>query len=61
MLDINFVRDNYDQVMRKLQTRRSPTEVLDRFNQLETERRSNIRKVDELKAVEIAKAGKSAR
>jgi seryl-tRNA synthetase len=51
MLDINFVRDNYDQVMRKLQTRRFPTEVLDRFNQLETERRSNIRKVDELKAI----------
>ena len=51
MLDINFVRDNYDQVMRKLQTRRFPTEVLDRFSQLETVRRTNIRKVDELKAI----------
>ena len=51
MLDINFVRDNYDLVMRKLQTRGFPTEALDRFSQLETERRSNIRKVDDLKAV----------
>lgn len=51
MLDINFVRDNYDLVMRKLQTRGFPTEALDRFGQLEIERRSNIRKVDDLKAV----------
>lgn len=51
MLDINFVRDNYDLVMRKLQTRGFSTEALDRFSQLETERRSNIRKVDDLKAV----------
>ncbi len=51
MLDINFVRDNYDLVMRKLKTRGFPTEVLDRFSQLETERRSNIRKVDDLKAL----------
>ena len=51
MLDINFVRDNLDQVMRKLQTRGFSTEVLDRFSHLETERRSNIRKVDDLKGV----------
>lgn len=51
MLDINFVRDNYDLVMRKLRTRGFSTEVLDRFSQLESERRSNIRKVDDLKAV----------
>jgi seryl-tRNA synthetase len=51
MLDINFVRDNYDLVMKKLQTRGFSTEALDRFSQLETERRSNIRKVDDLKAV----------
>ena len=51
MLDINFVRDNYDLVMRKLQTRGFSPEALDRFSQLETERRSNIRKVDDLKAV----------
>ena len=51
MLDINFVRDNYDLVMRRLQTRGFSTEVLDRFGELETERRSNIRKVDDLKAI----------
>jgi len=51
MLDINFVRDNYDLVMRKLQARGFSAETLERFNQLETDRRSNIRKVDDLKAV----------
>ena len=51
MLDINFVRDNYDLVMRKLQTRGFSTEMLNRFSQLEAERRSNIRQVDDLKAV----------
>lgn len=51
MLDINFVRDNLDLVTRKLQTRGFSTEVLDRFSHLETDRRSNIRKVDDLKAV----------
>jgi seryl-tRNA synthetase len=51
MLDINFVRDNYDLVVRKLQTRGFSLEALDRFSELETERRSNIRKVDDLKAV----------
>jgi seryl-tRNA synthetase len=51
MLDINFVRDNYELVVRKLETRGLPAEALDRFSQLETERRSNIRKVDDLKAV----------
>jgi len=51
MLDINFVRDNLDLVTTKLRTRGFSTEVLDRFSQLETERRSNIRKVDDLKAV----------
>jgi seryl-tRNA synthetase len=51
MLDINFVRDNYDLVVRKLQTRGFSLEALERFSQLETERRSNIRKVDDLKAV----------
>ena len=51
MLDNNFVRDNYDLVMRKLQTRGFSTEMLNRFSQLEAERRSNIRQVDDLKAV----------
>ena len=51
MLDINFVRDNLDLVTTKLRTRGFSTEVLDRFSHLEAERRSNIRVVDELKAV----------
>lgn len=51
MLDINFVRDNYELVMTKLRTRGFSTEALDRFSQLETERRSNIRKLDDLKGV----------
>ena len=51
MLDINFVRDNFDLVLKKLQTRGVSADVLDRFNELESERRSNIRKVDDLKAV----------
>ena len=51
MLDINFVRDNFDSVIEKLQSRGFPTEVLERFKNLETERRENIRKVDDLKAL----------
>ena len=51
MLDINYVRDNLDLVIRKLQTRGFSTDVLDRFTTLEAERRSNIRQVDDLKAL----------
>lgn len=51
MLDTNYVRDNLDHVLTKLKTRGFPVETLDRFTALETERRANIRKVDDLKAV----------
>src|SRR4029453_1395593 len=51
MLDINFVRDNFDTVIEKLQSRGFSTEVLEHFTKLETERRANIRKVDDLKAL----------
>jgi len=51
MLDINYVRDNLDLVLRKLQTRGFSAEVLNRFTNLESERRLNIRKVDDLKAL----------
>jgi seryl-tRNA synthetase len=51
MLDINFVRDNFDTVIEKLQSRGFPTEVLEDFTKLETDRRANIRKVDDLKAL----------
>jgi seryl-tRNA synthetase len=51
MLDINFVRGNFDAVIEKLQSRGFSTEVLEHFTKLETERRANIRKVDDLKAL----------
>ena len=51
MLDINFVRDNFELVKERLQSRGFSTEVLDRFTKLESERRTNIRKVDGLKAL----------
>jgi seryl-tRNA synthetase len=51
MLDINYVRDNLELVLTKLKTRGFPVDTLDRFTTLETERRANIRKVDDLKAV----------
>ena len=51
MLDINFVRDNFELVKERLQSRGFSTEVLDRFTKLESERRTNIRKVDDLKAL----------
>ncbi|HKA16951.1 MAG TPA: serine--tRNA ligase [Blastocatellia bacterium] len=51
MLDINFVRDNFELVKDRLQSRGFSTEVLDRFTKLESERRTNIRKVDDLKAL----------
>jgi seryl-tRNA synthetase len=51
MLDLNFVRDNFDLVKERLQSRGFSTEVLDHFTKLESERRANIRKVDDLKAL----------
>ena len=51
MLDINFVRDNFERVKERLQSRGFSTEVLDRFINLESERRTNIRKVDDLKSL----------
>ena len=51
MLDITFVRDNFDSVIEKLRSRGFSTEVLEHFKKLETERRENIRKVDDLKAL----------
>src|SRR5262245_65477388 len=51
MLDLNFVRDNFELVKERLKSRGFPIEVLDRFTKLESERRTNIRKVDDLKAL----------
>jgi seryl-tRNA synthetase len=50
MLDINFVRANLDLVRRKLGERGFPAEALDRFKELDEQRRALIRKRDDLKA-----------
>jgi seryl-tRNA synthetase len=50
MLDTNFVRANLELVRRKLENRGFPLEALDRFSQLDTERRARIRERDDLNA-----------
>jgi seryl-tRNA synthetase len=50
MLDINFVRENFDQVREKLATRNFDPMLLDNFTRLDAERRSLIRERDELNA-----------
>lgn len=50
MLDINFVRTNLELVRRKLEQRGFPLDALDRFNELDEERRTLIRKRDDLNA-----------
>jgi seryl-tRNA synthetase len=50
MLDTNFVRENFDQVKRKLEERGSPLEALDRFKELDERRRALVRKRDDLNA-----------
>ncbi|HVF92256.1 MAG TPA: serine--tRNA ligase [Blastocatellia bacterium] len=50
MLDINFVRENFDHVRRKLGGRGFPMEALDRFTELDERRRSLVRERDDLNA-----------
>jgi seryl-tRNA synthetase len=50
MLDINFVRENFDQVREKLATRNFDPVLLDDFTRLDAERRLLIRERDELNA-----------
>jgi seryl-tRNA synthetase len=50
MLDLNFVRENFDQVREKLATRNFDPVLLDDFTRLDAERRSLIRERDELNA-----------
>ena len=67
MLDINFVREEFDQVKRKLQERGFPMESLDRFTELDESRRALVRKRDDLNATrnresqEIGKLMKAGR
>ena len=51
MLDLHFVRDNFDQVREKLATRKFDPVLLDDFTRLDAERRSLIRERDELNSV----------
>jgi seryl-tRNA synthetase len=50
MLDINFVRNNFELVKQKLESRNFPVEALDQFSQLDRRRRELISSRDELKA-----------
>ncbi len=46
MLDLNFVRDNLETVREALKGRNSPLEILDKFAELDTERRRVIGEAD---------------
>ncbi|HEX8089920.1 MAG TPA: serine--tRNA ligase [Blastocatellia bacterium] len=50
MLDINFVRANFDLVRKKLGERRFPLDALDRFTELDERRRTLVRRRDDLNA-----------
>lgn len=50
MLDINFVRNNFELVKQKLESRNFPVDALHRFSELDTRRRSLISSRDDLKA-----------
>ncbi|PYP83474.1 MAG: serine--tRNA ligase [Blastocatellia bacterium AA13] len=51
MLDLNFVRDNFDLVRKKLETRGARADALDRFAEVDSRRRSLIRERDEKNAL----------
>lgn len=48
MLDLNFVRENLDAVRTALQNRNFPTDALDRFAEIDSERRQIISESDEI-------------
>lgn len=50
MLDINFVRANFDLVRKKLEDRGFPLDALARFTELDERRRALVRRRDELNA-----------
>ncbi len=51
MLDITFVRDNLDLIKQKLVTRGAPLDALDRFGEIDRNRRSLIRERDDKNAL----------
>ena len=50
MLDLHFVRENFDAVRQTLATRNFDPATLDDFSKLDVERRALIRQRDELNA-----------
>ncbi|HJQ23933.1 MAG TPA: serine--tRNA ligase [Blastocatellia bacterium] len=50
MLDVNFVRANFEAVRTKLEQRGFPPEALDRFTELDERRRQLVRRRDDLNA-----------
>ncbi|MGE0102541.1 MAG: serine--tRNA ligase [Blastocatellales bacterium] len=50
MLDVNYVRDNFDQVRERLKGRNFDLSLLDNFSALDQERRALIRERDDLNA-----------
>jgi seryl-tRNA synthetase len=50
MLDVNFVRANFDLVKEKLEQRRFPLQALDRFSELDSRRRSLVGARDDMNA-----------
>jgi seryl-tRNA synthetase len=50
MLDLNYVRDNFDEVRRRLGTRKFDPALLDALTRLDAERRTLIRERDDLNA-----------
>jgi len=48
MLDLNFVRENLEEVKKGLATRNFPANALDRFVELDTERRRVISEADSI-------------
>jgi seryl-tRNA synthetase len=67
MLDVNFVRSNFDLVRKKLEDRGFPLDALDRFTALDERRRSLVSRRDDLNAarnkasLEIGQLMKSGR
>ncbi len=50
MLDVNYVRDNFEEVRRRLANRNFDLALLDNFSELDRERRALIRERDDLNA-----------
>lgn len=51
MLDLNFVRENLETVKKALESRNFPTESLDKFAELDTERRRIIGEADKINQI----------